>query len=234
MNLVIGSMIIVVSCFYSVRVDASGAVQAQRAAQQRQQQAVQEQAVQQMMQQQQTAQQQIQQQRRAAAQQQQAYQQSAQQRAPQQFPQQNQDPSWPQSRQLESGQRGLIPNENLVPSSNDEIMDIRQVWNELERSSLIWLEIVEQEPKEITIAEYMDLFRSQGVMLRKPPTYYAQLIDTMFAENQDLTQRPFPEVLKLAAILEYDYDVGVDRDVLARQFLGEQLYQQNKQRLGLQ
>ena len=38
-------------------------------------------------------------------------------------------------------------------------------------------------------------------------------------------------ILKIAAILEYDFETGEDKDLLARKFLGEKLYLQNKQRL---
>ena len=69
-------------------------------------------------------------------------------------------------------------------------------------------------------------------MINQPPAHYVKLIDDMAAHNPDLLKQPFDAVLRFMAIMEYDYNNGMDQDQLARQVLGDTLYYQNKKRLG--
>lgn len=246
-NLLTQNLLAAALIFFSsaLEIEASGVVQMQRAQQQRQQQAyqqaVQQQAAQAQQQLQQQYQQQVQQQQRRLAAQQQQFQQQMRQ-----LPKYSSQvlPSLPTNASQHS--RNMNTNEGqddyssgvltsgLGTNSTTDVMDIRQVWDTLDQSSELWLKMVDQEPKEITIAEYIDLFRTQGAVIRKSPPQYVALIDQMLIDSPEMAQRPFSDLLRLAAILEYDYDIGVDRDALARQFLGDQLYQQNKERLGIQ
>lgn len=92
--------------------------------------------------------------------------------------------------------------------------------------------MMDRRPKEETVRKYIDFFRQQNVIVRKSPGHYVDLIDQMSARNSDMLQRPFEDVFRLLTIMEYDFDNGEDPDALARQVLGEQVYQQNRQRLG--
>ena len=58
------------------------------------------------------------------------------------------------------------------------------------------------------------------------------MIDDMAIQNPSLLTRPFKDILQMVAIMEYDYDMGVNPDVLAKKALGEQFYLANKRRLG--
>ena len=136
-----------------------------------------------------------------------------------------------------------MPNANEPPPSYpssyqtvspqpDEVVDIQDIWKQLETSSQIWLEIMDDQPKLVTVEKYVDFFKQKGVIIRKDPLYYVKLIDIIAVQNPDLFNNSFENVFQFVAIMEYDFDAGVDKDGLARQVLGEKVYLQNKKRLG--
>jgi len=72
----------------------------------------------------------------------------------------------------------------------------------------------------------------EGVIVRKDPTFYCRSLDSLYANNPNMKKEEFAKVLKTIIIMEYDWDQrGVDKDALARQWLGEDTYRANKARV---
>ena len=92
--------------------------------------------------------------------------------------------------------------------------------------------MMELQPKVITVERQIGLYKNQGITITKPAMHYVQMIDEISAQNPGVLQKPFRELLKFVAVIEYDFDSGQDKDTLARQVLGDKLYLANKQRLG--
>jgi len=92
--------------------------------------------------------------------------------------------------------------------------------------------IIDDEIKTLTIAHYIDAFKKEGVRINRTPGYYVHRVDEMIRGDVSIHQVPFPHVLRIVMIMEYDFDNGQNKDALARQVLGD-YYEQNKQRLGL-
>lgn len=115
-----------------------------------------------------------------------------------------------------------------------EVIDLAQVWRELEVSSEIWPLIMDDEPKEMTIEKYKEWYAQKGIRIKKPADYYRKIIDDLAYQSPNMLKQPFKDILMFAAVTEYDYDNGGDRDALARKFLGEKLYRENRKRLGLE
>jgi hypothetical protein len=111
------------------------------------------------------------------------------------------------------------------------VVDIADLWNSLDRSSVAWEQIVDEEIKLLTVSEYIDRFNKLGVRIRKPPGGYVKLIDALANQTYGFLDAPFLNVLSYAAIVEYDFDNGKNKDELARQVLGEEAFQANKQRI---
>lgn len=84
-----------------------------------------------------------------------------------------------------------------------------------------------------TVASLIDGAKQGGVKIKQTPVAYCKKLDAFYAKSPDMRTRDLAVVLKTLIIMEYDWSQkGVDKDQLARQFLGEKLYQQNKIRLG--
>ena len=163
--------------------------------------------------------------------QQQAYQEQIQQKQIQQAQQRG-----IQRARQNAGQPSEYPSryqdQTMVPKTAEEVVDLKQVWRELEYSSEIWPLIIDRQPKEITIREYVNLFRQKGVTIKKPASYYVDFIDQMLNDRPDLLNSPFKDVLQFAAIIEYDFDNGQNKDQMALRLLGQQVFEENKRRLG--
>lgn len=111
------------------------------------------------------------------------------------------------------------------------VVSIEELWQALDRDSNAWSKIMDADIKRLTVAEYMDRFRKLGIRISKSPGEYVGIIDAMSGQNSGLLNAPFLNVLSYAAIVEYDFDNGQDKDELARRALGEANFQANKKRV---
>ena len=58
-----------------------------------------------------------------------------------------------------------------------------------------------------------------------------RLLDNLYKKHPNLKTEEVGKTLKTMIIMQYDWEEkGVDKDTLARQWLGEELYQKNKAR----
>jgi len=117
-------------------------------------------------------------------------------------------------------------------SSNDvkDVVDMTEVWKKLDKNSKVWNLLIDDQAKLLTVSEYINRFENQGVKIAVPPTQYVQMIDQLSKQNPQMLQRPFGELIQILAIMNYDFDNGMDKDELARKLLGEEGYEQNKKR----
>lgn len=89
--------------------------------------------------------------------------------------------------------------------------------------------------KDMRVRVVTDLIngaKAGGVTIKQTPVSYCRKLDTFYAKHPDMKNRDLAITLKTLIIMEYDWaQKGVDKDQLARQFLGDKLYQANKARL---
>lgn len=82
------------------------------------------------------------------------------------------------------------------------------------------------------VTSLIDGARQGGVAIKQTPVSYCKRLDTFYAKHPDMKSRELAIILKTLIIMEYDWaQKGADKDRLARQFLGDKLYQENKARL---
>jgi len=117
-------------------------------------------------------------------------------------------------------------------SSNDvkDVVDMTEVWKKLDKNSKVWNLLIDDQAKLLTVSEYINRFENQGVKIAAPPSQYMQMIDQLSKQNPPMLERPFGELIQILAIMNYDFDNGMDKDELARKLLGEEGYEQNKKR----
>jgi len=114
----------------------------------------------------------------------------------------------------------------------EKVVGIKEVWREMEVSSEVWAQIMDYAPKEATVKMYIKWYKQNGTDIRKSPSAYVGIIDNLAEKNPNILYNSFKDILKIAAIIEYDFNNGMNKDKLARQVLGEAAYKQNKARLG--
>lgn len=111
-----------------------------------------------------------------------------------------------------------------------DVVDLSEVWKKLDTKSTVWQLLIDDQAKALTVSEYIDRFRQQGVKINQPPLHYVQMVDQIATDNPQILQRPFGELLQVLAILDYDFDNGINKDDLARKVLGEEGFEANKKR----
>ena len=83
-----------------------------------------------------------------------------------------------------------------------------------------------------TVSSLINDAKKGGVTIKQTPVSYCKRLDRLYEKHPDMKSKQLATVLKTLIIMEYDWDQkGVDKDQLARQYLGENLYQKNKARL---
>ena len=131
----------------------------------------------------------------------------------------------------QQAQTGAMSAEQLGVQSEADFSDVIQ---DLLKTSRAWTLMVDAQAKEAVVAYFLNELRGKGIVVQKPAWYYVALVDTMSGESPDMLTQPFNRVLQVVAILEYDYDNGQDKDMLAYQLLGsKEAVIQNRRRLGL-
>lgn len=83
-----------------------------------------------------------------------------------------------------------------------------------------------------TVKALIEGAKEGGVKIRQTPISYCRKIDELLVRRPDMKGQSLAVVLKTIIVMDYDWDQkGVDKDQLARQFLGEEGYKKNKARL---
>ena len=133
-------------------------------------------------------------------------------------------------------QKQQIPvKENQVQSSLEESApppEFLRLYQQFNTTSRAWTDISDMQVKMILVAGSIDSYRQQGVIIRKSPLYYAGYIDVIVQQNPDFLDNPLSNILRIIAIMDYDFDNGQNKDQMAYTLLGADSYKANKKRLG--
>lgn len=121
----------------------------------------------------------------------------------------------------------------VAPEEVKDVVQMSDILAALARSSEAWGLMIDMEAKAAVVSHFISVFARNGVVIEKPPAYYAQAIDGMTQSRNEMLSMPFPDLLQTIAIIEYDFNNGMDKDALARKVLGENAWVQNRKRLGL-
>lgn len=93
-----------------------------------------------------------------------------------------------------------------------------------------WLK-VDKNARVQLVTNFIQDMKKQGVVISKDAKFYCQRLDNLYVKHPNLLTEPVWKVLKTAMIMEYDWKIkGQDQDALAKEWLGEKLYEKNKQR----
>ncbi len=87
-------------------------------------------------------------------------------------------------------------------------------------SMWVWMHL-DKEYKIDLIDNLKRMFKEKSnVTISKPTEYYVQAIDDMIANDPKTEQFKLGVVFKTIAIIEYDFDEGIDQDETAKKWLG--------------
>lgn len=82
------------------------------------------------------------------------------------------------------------------------------------------------------VKRFETVAKQQGITITKDPIFYCMRLDTFYAKHPAMQKESLDSVIKTLVIMEYDWSQkGVDKDTLAKQWLGNDLYTANKARI---
>ncbi|OGW79124.1 MAG: hypothetical protein A2Z83_01990 [Omnitrophica bacterium GWA2_52_8] len=108
--------------------------------------------------------------------------------------------------------------------------DIQQKLDALMQSTKSWPELPSND-KIFAVRSMEELFRKrENVAMMQPAEFYVEKMSQLITGNPDMANLPLPTLLKITAVMEYDYYNGQEKEALAQEVLGEKLYGINKLR----
>ena len=115
------------------------------------------------------------------------------------------------------------------PASENLPAILQQLNNNVETWSSVG-----QADRVAAVDAVIKLFQTrENVAILNTPEFYSQRIDEYLGANPTMRSLTLPTLIKIASVMEYDFYNGQNKDDLAQQVLGPQLFEQNRQRLGL-
>ncbi len=116
-----------------------------------------------------------------------------------------------------------------TPAQSQE--DFGAMMNALSKNMLPWLQMNDQQ-KVLAVSAVIELFKNQGqATIKRPAPYYVQRVNSTLVENESTRSMPLDRVMMILSVMDYDFDNGKDKDALAKELLGEQIYVANLERL---
>lgn len=91
-------------------------------------------------------------------------------------------------------------------------------------STWVWVHL-DRDTKLTLIEGLKQMFKEKSnVIICKPTQFYVDAINEMIEADSEAQYYKLGVIFKTIAIMEYDFDEGVDKDETARKWLGEDLY----------
>lgn len=95
-----------------------------------------------------------------------------------------------------------------------------------------WMK-VDKKTRIQLVKDFMKDVKKENVTISKDAKFYCQKLDKLYAKKPNLLTEPVWKVLKTAMIMECDWKVkGKDPDAIARDWLGEDLYNKWQKKWG--
>jgi len=95
----------------------------------------------------------------------------------------------------------------------------------------VWGTLSEREKVNL-VSYFKAKAREEGIRIRKGAKYYSELLDDFYRKHDEWRKEDVNIALKTLIIMEYDWSQkGVDKDALAREWLGDEVFEANKARV---
>ena len=108
--------------------------------------------------------------------------------------------------------------------------NFQKIMDQLAVSTESWNKLSQTE-KLAAIHLVTELFKQrENSAILQSNEFYLRRIDESLASDSSMALLPFPLVLKVIAVMEYDFYNGENKEQLARTVLGDELFERNKRR----
>jgi len=112
----------------------------------------------------------------------------------------------------------------VVPKSNEPV-SFSQMMTALSQDLVSWPRLSAENKNQAVEAAKLFFQDSFNSAILRPADFYVAQIDEVLIANQSLQQVDLMSVLKMMAVAEYDFYNGQNKDELAKEILGDEIYQ---------
>ena len=100
-----------------------------------------------------------------------------------------------------------------------------QMMGALSQNMTLWPTLSEENKKKAVEATVMLFRERQNTAIMRPADFYVTQIDRALAANSQMQGADLMTVVKMMAVMEYDFYNGQNKDALAKEVLGEKVYE---------
>jgi len=109
-------------------------------------------------------------------------------------------------------------------------MAFGDMMNQLSQNMLLWDKMSANEKKQAVTA-VVTLFKNRdNIAILNPADFYVDKISETLLANPTVSNMDIMTMLRILAVMEYDFYNGENKDALAKKVLGDQGYTENQKR----
>lgn len=105
-----------------------------------------------------------------------------------------------------------------------------QMMNQLSVNCALWGQLSAENKKKAVDAVIQYYKIRDNIAILGSPDFYVQKVNETLAGDPGVANLDLPRVIKILAVMEYDFYNGQNKDELAKQTLGEKMYESNRLR----
>ncbi len=110
-----------------------------------------------------------------------------------------------------------------APAGNEPTLP--QMMNVLSQNLILWPSLSAENKKQAVEAAKLFYRDTQNTAILRSADFYTKQIDEGLSSNPAMRNADIMTVLRMMAVAEYDFYNGQNKDALAKEVLGEQVYQ---------
>lgn len=110
-------------------------------------------------------------------------------------------------------------------SSKETSLPFPQMMAALTQNMTLWPALGAENKKRSVEAAILIFRDRQNSAIMRPADFYVEQIDLAIKANGELQATDIMSMVKMMSVMQYDFYNGQDKDALAKEVLGEQMYQ---------
>ena len=131
----------------------------------------------------------------------------------------------PVEKTSEAKQPAVVEKAPSAPMAAANNVPFPQMMGALSQNMTLWTTLAEENKKRAVEASIMVYRSRDNSAILKPSDFYVKQIDQSLLANPSLQGTNLMGLLKILSVMEYDFYNGQNKDELAKQTLGEKMYE---------
>ncbi len=115
-------------------------------------------------------------------------------------------------------------------STQNSGMAFGDMMNQLSQNMALWDKMSADEKKQAVTAVVMVYRNRDNIAILNTPDFYVDRISETLLTNPTVSNMDIMTMLRILAVMEYDFYNGENKDELARRILGDKAYAENQLR----